>query len=207
MNINRENTILKAVQWAVNIAKDNTHGYSQIDRWSPDYDCSSFIISAWENAGVPVKTNGATYTGNMLSALKKSGFTVVTGINLSSSADLKTGDVLLKKGKHTEMYVGNNIIVGAHSDENGGIRGNKKGDQTGKEISLRNYYNYPWDCVLRFSADDKVISGGGEGKITEVAKAVIRGEYGNGAYRRQKLTQAGYNYKVIQTEVNRLLSL
>ena len=55
-----------AVQWAINIANDNRHGYSQANRWgNPDYDCSSLVISAWQQAGVPVKSNGATYTGNM----------------------------------------------------------------------------------------------------------------------------------------------
>ena len=49
--------IEKAVTWALAIANDNTHGYDQQYRWGPDYDCSSLIISAWQQAGVPVKTN------------------------------------------------------------------------------------------------------------------------------------------------------
>ena len=57
--------IEKAVTWALAIANDNTHGYDQQYRWGPDYDCSSLIISAWQQAGVPVKTKGAAYTGNM----------------------------------------------------------------------------------------------------------------------------------------------
>lgn len=32
--------IEKAVQWAVGIAADNSHGYSQQTRWGPSYDCS-----------------------------------------------------------------------------------------------------------------------------------------------------------------------
>ncbi len=60
--------IEKAVTWALAIANDNTHGYDQQYRWGPDYDCSSLIISAWQQAGVPVKTKGAAYTGNMKSA-------------------------------------------------------------------------------------------------------------------------------------------
>lgn len=39
----------------------------------------------------------------------------------------------------------------------------------------------------------------------EIAKRVIRGEYGNGAARRAKLTREGYNYKVIQSIVNEML--
>ena len=51
----------KALQWMLDIAADNSHGYSQVNRWGPDYDCSSMVIQAWENAGVPVKSAGATY--------------------------------------------------------------------------------------------------------------------------------------------------
>ena len=39
----------------------------------------------------------------------------------------------------------------------------------------------------------------------EIAKKVIRGEDGNGAARRAKLTREGYNYKVIQSIVNEML--
>lgn len=39
----------------------------------------------------------------------------------------------------------------------------------------------------------------------EIAKLVIRGEYGNGAARRAKLSQEGYDYKVIQSIVNEML--
>ena len=78
-----------AVSWAVGIANDNSHGYDQSSRWGPDYDCSSLIIQAWENAGVPVKTKGASYTGNMVSAFKKCGFKDVTSsITLSTGAGL-----------------------------------------------------------------------------------------------------------------------
>ena len=77
--------IESAVNWAVSIANDNSHGYDQNSRWGVDYDCSSLVISAFEQAGVKVKTGGATYTGNMKSVFLKYGFSDVTGqINLSS---------------------------------------------------------------------------------------------------------------------------
>lgn len=41
--------------------------------------------------------------------------------------------------------------------------------------------------------------------VTELAKEVIQGKWGNGAERKQKLTQAGYDYDKVQAEVNRLL--
>lgn len=52
--------ISQAVDYMKDIANDSKHGYSQTNRWgSPDtwsdYDCSSLVISAWQEAGVPVR--------------------------------------------------------------------------------------------------------------------------------------------------------
>ncbi|WP_242836673.1 hypothetical protein [Clostridium sp. BNL1100] len=49
------------------MVNDNAHRYDQRYRWGEygDYDCSSAIITAWQTAGVPVKSNGATYISNM----------------------------------------------------------------------------------------------------------------------------------------------
>jgi hypothetical protein len=41
--------------------------------------------------------------------------------------------------------------------------------------------------------------------IDELAKEVIRGKWGNGAVRRQKLEAAGYNYREVQNRVNEML--
>ncbi len=132
-----------AVQWAIRIANDNTHGYSQSNRWGPDYDCSSFVISALKSAGISV--GSASYTGNMKSELTKNGFTWISWSQIGSSSKLQRGDILFKTG-HTELYIGNNQIVGAHSD-----RGYPQtGDQTGTEISVTSYYS-GWDGVLRYN--------------------------------------------------------
>ncbi len=147
--------IEKAIEWAIGIANDSSHGYSQTDRWGPDYDCSSLVIQAFEKAGVPVKTNGATYTGNMLSVFKKTGFEVV------KDGSLKRGDVLLATKSHTAIYLGDSQLVHASIDERGKISGGKKGDQTGKEICVRPYYNKPWDYVLRLKNQEtsKAVTG------------------------------------------------
>lgn len=42
--------------------------------------------------------------------------------------------------------------------------------------------------------------------IDELAKEVINGNWGNGTERKNRLTQAGYNYSEIQSKVNELLS-
>ena len=143
----------KAVKWAISIANDNSHGYDQANRWgNPDYDCSSLVISAFEQAGIKLKSAGATYTGNMYGAAKSVGFSDVTGsVNRGNGSGIKRGDILLNRENHVALAIGNGRLVQASMNENGGITGGRPGDQTGKEISTGGYYNYPWDDVLRYS--------------------------------------------------------
>lgn len=147
------NTVVdKAVEWALNIASDSSHGYDQSKRWGKDYDCSSFVITAFEQAGVPVKSEGgATYTGNMRTVFLKYGFKDVTNeIKLQNGDGLKKGDVLLNTKSHAALFVSDKTIVHASINEKGTVTGGKTGDQTGKEICTRTYYNHPWNYVLRY---------------------------------------------------------
>lgn len=43
--------------------------------------------------------------------------------------------------------------------------------------------------------------------LEEIAKKVIRGDYGNGEERKQKLTNEGYNYNEVQNKVNEILKV
>ncbi|MDD3796266.1 MAG: SPOR domain-containing protein [Lachnospiraceae bacterium] len=149
----------KAVAWAEAIAADNTHGYDNTDagRWGPDYACSSLIIQAFEQAGIPVRTAGATETANMRAIFLKQGFADVTAkVNLKTSDGLVRGDVLLTPGKHTELYAGSGKLIGARGDANSGRAENGRvGDQTGGEIAKSAYYNFPWTYALRFGTASK----------------------------------------------------
>ena len=195
--------IENAVNWMISTANNNIHGYDQQYRWGErgDYDCSSAVITAWENAGVPVKTNGATYTGNMYSVFKKCGFVDVTrSVDRATGRGIQRGDVLLNRMNHTAMSIGNGQIVQASINEKGTVTGGKPGDQTGKEFYIRSYYNYPWDYVLRFNEPNTKKS------EQEIAKEVIQGKWGNGATRINNLRNAGYNPDTIQNLVNTYMS-
>ena len=157
-------------------ANDPNVGYDQKYRWGEkgDYDCSGAVITAYEKAGIPVKSKGgASYTGNMLNAFKKTGFTDITSqVNLQTGDGLVRGDVLLNPGRHTAMYIGNGQEAEASINEHGTTTGGQPGDQTEKEFLIRSYRNYPWNNVLRYSGSGsgknknvRFLSGRGTGNI------------------------------------------
>ena len=142
----------KALAIAQQIANDQIHGYSQQTRWGPDFDCSSLVIYSYEQAGVPLKSKGATYTGNLREVALSCGFEDVTKkINLTTGAGLQKGDILLyhisgPKG-HTAMYAGNGQITHARGQSFGS---SKTGDQ-GSEIATTAYTRSQWQYVLRYT--------------------------------------------------------
>lgn len=131
------------VNWALDKADDNSHGYDQYHRWGPNYDCSSLVISALRAAGI--STGGASYTGNMVGNL--SGFKV-TKVSHDQFGLLR-GDILLNSTHHTGIYIGEGMMVAARESEDGGITG-KSGDQTGHEIERQEVYDFPWNYILRY---------------------------------------------------------
>ena len=145
--------IQKMVDYAVAIANDDSHGYSQTRRWESqgtDRDCSSLMYDAAHHAGynVTVGPSGTHYTGTMIDDFRKAGFKVYDfDGNLN---DLEKGDILVRdpwgEDGHTEMCIGDGKFVGAHGSEYGTADG-KPGDQTGNEISVCNAYG-DWDYVL-----------------------------------------------------------
>lgn len=122
-----DSRVEKAIEWAVNIANDNSHGYSQARRNGPDYDCSSLVSTAFKMGGFPV--SGTLTTSTMSNPFIKAGFVRYK----KGAVSIQRGDILLKPGSHVELYLGDNTCVGAHSNYDG-----KTGDSGGKEIAVRN---------------------------------------------------------------------
>lgn len=131
-----------AVKWMEDVAHDDSHGYDQANRNGPDYDCSSFIGTALNKAGY--KVNKASTTRNLEKQLLNNGFE-----KISVGAARQRGDIFLKVGDHVVMCVDGSNIVHASINEKGTVTGGKTGDQTGKEICVRTYYNGNWDFHFR----------------------------------------------------------
>ena len=190
---NNMSVVEKAIQWMENLANDNSHGYDQRYRWGErgDFDCSSAVVTAWTQAGIPVKANGATYTGNIYSVFTRLGFKDVTSsVNLANGAGLVRGDILLNHVHHVAMYCGNGKEVEASINERGGATGGTPGDQTGREILIRSYRNYPWNAVLRWTGDGPSASGSG----SSIGGTFRRNSSGsNVKILQQNLSKLGYN--------------
>ena len=146
-------------------ASHSAHGYTQgSGRWGDrktenvkvgggvfkvacgDRDCSSGVISAYEAAGVDVD---ATYTGNMKDAFLATGMFEWKPMNYRA----KRGDIYLNHVNHTAMCVDDkpDKLAEFFLNERGGITGGKKGDQTGGECRIANYYDFPWDGILHYN--------------------------------------------------------
>lgn len=136
----------EAVKLIEQIAADNSHGYQWGGNGPIDFDCSGLINFVWTQVGVPVNKEVRNTTRTMRIYYLKHGFSDVTAsANLQNGTGLQTGDVLVNTENHTAMYVGSGKIVQARSNLDG-----KQGDSSGQEIRKQAYYNYPWNCVLRF---------------------------------------------------------
>lgn len=132
-------SVERAVQWAIDKASNNYITYSQSNRnlKNPDglsYDCSSFIITAFDYAGFDIN---ATYTGNMVSGFTAAGWKWIPG-NPWYSSELQRGDILLNIANHTQMYIGDNQDVNCGS--------------TPARVQAHSidYYGIPWDGILRY---------------------------------------------------------
>lgn len=84
------------------------------------------------------------------------------------------------------------------STSNGRIRITNSSANVGKTPA--GTYVTGWVAVSDISSTSSALK-----SVTEVAKEVIQGKWGNGTERKQKLEAAGYNYAEVQAAVNKML--
>lgn len=158
-----------AVEFAVNIANDNNHGYSQRIRSlyeiddPKSFDCSSLACTAYYYAFLK---NGLTtqarylkehcsYTGNMLN-MCNCGFEIVAR-NQTAHSQMQKGDLELNTAYHVAVAIDKDNIVHARSSE--GTTDTK--DNSGNEIRTQPWYLYShgWTHRLRFTGKGIDFSG------------------------------------------------
>jgi hypothetical protein len=171
-------------------------GYDQWQRWDiregGECDCSSLVIHSLREAGFD--TGSATYTGDLRENLTARGWVVV-----DPDGNPHVGDILLNDGRHVAACTGVGLLSQASIDENGRAHGGASGDQTDHETNTRGYYDYPWDCYLRFVGEQSATSD--SRSVDDLAAAVLRGEFGDGDDRRVAL---GDRYDEVQAKVNEI---
>lgn len=121
-------------------------GYDQSNRWGADEcDCSSLVYRCIYAIDPDTKLNRSDprYTGTLRRDLRAIGFTEVP------KPSHRRGDVLLNESHHVLVDLGGGRVGGARVDESGRASGGRGGDQTGREVCVHDYYDYPWDVVLR----------------------------------------------------------
>ena len=137
-------------------------GYDQNQRWDirvgGECDCSSIAIWTLREAGQD--TGGATYTGNLSAALVARGWQ-----RIIPNGKPQPGDILLNDVHHVAVCVGPGQLAQASIDERGRASGGQSGDQSNYETNVRSYYDYPWNCYLRYvGGGSKPASGSTYGK-------------------------------------------
>ena len=164
-------------------------GYDQGNRWDIRYggecDCSSLVIFCLQEAGFD--TGSASYTGNMSSNLTARGWK-----RIPFTWSPQAGDILLNDANHVAAWLGD-CLAQASIDENGDIAGGQSGDQTDRETNVRSLYDYPWDCILRYTGAQSsapVLDGTTGSGVTYQAHTLAHGWLGE--VNRVDSTEDGY---------------
>lgn len=189
-----ETFIARAIYWV----RDANMGYSQADRWNfnpnaGNCDCSSLVIYCLREAGFD--TGSASYTGNLSANLTVRGWQRVP-----NNGSPQRGDILLNDADHVAVYIGGRLLAQASQSEHNTAYG-QPGDQTGYETNIATYYNYPWNCYLRYTGDDTMALS--EQDLQQIAQYVNSYRYGKNSGTLWDYVTAAYNRTTaIQTQLN-----
>ena len=171
-----DSRVESAVQWAIEIAKDDTHGYSQGaenatpshpytgSREGPDYDCSSLVYHAFNQAGFNIidnwhrnpkylnRYNGRQYSGDADTIWDDlsidGGWAKYSWAEVADN--LQRGDILCRPQFHVAIYIGDGMTVEARGVNNPtGMGRYETGDQGG-EIDFYPAQGRGWTEVYRY---------------------------------------------------------
>ncbi len=175
-NINNAN------DYMYNLVTNKAHGYSQANRYGPDYDCSSSIMTSLKMGGkfdVPIK---GVNTASMKKYLEKIGYKVVSNAEKPQKNDIKLRPATAKRGGHVVMFRSSTMVMEFSSS-----RGHhEKGDQTGTESWCHKWNadrNDDFTYTLRYKATGKK-----ETTKKSVKYTVKKGDTLSGIARKYKTT-------------------
>lgn len=190
----------KAIIDIYNSQKHLPRGYKvkYTDEWCATTVCAAFISLGY-SALIPMECS----CGKMIQMAKTMGIFQEADHYVPSPGDILYYDWQDSgKGDNkgwpdhvgvVEFVSGDNIIV---------IEGNYKGGVNRRTIKVNAKYIRGFICP-RYDIEEEPKKG--DKTIEKVAREVIRGKWGNGADRKKRLADAGYDYAEVQKEVNRLL--
>ena len=171
-----DSRVESAVQWAIEIANDETHGYSQGaenataahpytgSREGPDYDCSSLVYHAFQHGGFGIidawrenpkyfsRYNGRQYSGDAdtiwtdLQTL--GGWQKFSWDEIKDN--LQRGDILCLPEHHVAIYMGDGMTVEARGVNNPTGRGRYETGDQGGEIDFYPAHGRGWTEVYRY---------------------------------------------------------
>ena len=166
------------------------------------FDCVCLIkgiLWGW-NGNKNMTYGGATYCSNGVPDVNADQMmNYCTNIS-SDFSNIKIGEVVHMSG-HIGIYIGDGLVVECTPIWKDGVQITAVGN-----ISKKNGYNTRyWEKHGMLNFIDYNISSSLK-SIDEIAKEVIKGIWGNGNNRKEKLTSAGYDYQTIQDRVNEILN-
>jgi len=150
------------------------------------------------------------------------GYGHTAGVTVGQVINKAQADNMLKSDmKKYEKYVTDNVKIPLNENQfsalvsfcyNCGVGNlkklvkNRNAEQIAEAILLYNKASGKTlkGLVRRREAERKLFLTGAK-SLEDVAKEVLDGKWGNGAERKRRLTQAGYNYTAVQSIVNKLV--
>lgn len=154
------------------------------------HDCVGLIKGyLWsENATAKPKYNSAqdVSANGMLKKCKEKG-------KIATIPEI--AGVLVFFDGHVGVYIGGGYVIEARGHDYGVVK---------TKLSARPWTDWgkcPW---IEYSATASSTTTTKK-SVTEIAHEVIAGKWGTGATRKEKLTEAGYNYNEVQAKVNEIL--